>query len=422
MNRFIPKNLMNKHFLVYSLFILSFISFFAGFELRENSAGGGIIDLKHEWHNYNLLKENNLAFIDGNYEASRFPLFHLINIFVNPFIDSKKDFLLSFFLYSFFLIFIFYYSLIKIFDNQNKKVLLLLFSILLLSPYFRTSSFWGLQENLAYIFFLLSLLAFEKNNNNIFLILSIGFLSFYSDQKFLFVPLIALFRLFDKNEVLSLKNKKLFFYSALFSIPALIIFFLWGGITREETTSGINESSFRPQNIVYTINIISLYLLPFYFLILYNKKFTNALDKKNFIYICLFLISYFFIRFYFIDINLPISGGWSFKIFQFISGYNFILSEIIFFLISFCSFLLILLYLRFFIKSVLNKLLLVFLILFPLSMEIVFQEYFDPLMLFVIIFFIHKEDIKRIGLGKTFLIFTYFLLFWFSSLSYYLLI
>ena len=80
MNWFISKNLLNKHLLIYSIFFLSLISFFIGFELRENSAGGGVIDLKHEWHNYNLLKENKLGFLFGNYEASRFPFFHIINI------------------------------------------------------------------------------------------------------------------------------------------------------------------------------------------------------------------------------------------------------------------------------------------------------------------------------------------------------
>ena len=213
MSRFISKNLLNKHLLIYSIFFLSLISFFVGFELRENSAGGGIIDFKHEWHNYNLLKENKLGFLFGNYEASRFPFFHLLNIYINPFISSKSDYLLSFFIYSFFLVFIFYYSLTKIFNNQKKTILLFFLSILLLSPYFRTSSYWGLQENLAYIFFLLSLVIYEKNNKNIFLVIFVSFLSFYSDQKFLFVPLIFLFRLFDKNQLICINNQKLFFFS-----------------------------------------------------------------------------------------------------------------------------------------------------------------------------------------------------------------
>ena len=125
MNWFISKNLLNKHLLIYSIFFLSLISFFIGFELRENSAGGGVIDLKHEWHNYNLLKENKLGFLFGNYEASRFPFFHIINIYINPFISTKSDYIFSFFLYSFILIFIFYLSLINVFKKQNKLVIFL---------------------------------------------------------------------------------------------------------------------------------------------------------------------------------------------------------------------------------------------------------------------------------------------------------
>ena len=163
-------------------------------------------------------------------------------------------------------------------------------------------------------------------------------------------------------------------------------------------------------------------MLPFYILIVSKKNFLIFLKIKSFIYISLFIVLYFLIRFYFIDVDLPISGGWSFKVFNLLSNYNYILSEIIFFFISLFSFFLIFFYFNFFIKSVLNKLILLFLILFPLSMEIVFQEYFDPLMLFVIIFFIHKDDIKIINFGKSFLVFQYFLIFWISSLSYYLLI
>ena len=167
---------------------------------------------------------------------------------------------------------------------------------------------------------------------------------------------------------------------------------------------------------------MALYLLPFYISFYYKKKLSNFYFKKNFVNIFLYLILYFFIRSYYIDIDLPVSGGWSFKIFSFLLSYNYILAEIIFFLISFFSFLLLYYYFYFFIKSIFNKLLLLFLMLFPLSMEIVFQEYFDPLMLFVIIFFIHKDDIRKVNVQKTFLIFLYFFLFWFSTLSYYLVV
>ncbi len=420
MTSFISKKMLNKHLLVYSLFFLTLISFFIGFEFRENSAGGGIIDLKHEWHNYNLLKNDKLSFLYGNYEASRFPLFHIINIYINPFINSQPDFILSFFLYSLILIVIFYFSLKTTF-RDNHVIIFLFLSILLLSPYFRTSSFWGLQENLAYIFFLLSFLIFEKNRNYVFLILFVSFLSFYSDQKFIFLPLIFLLSLFDKNKIFCSNNKKLLLYSTILSIPGIVIFYIWGGITKSETTSGINELSFRPQNIIYTINIMAVYFFPF--LVFAKKKvFINFFKKIKIIYILSFIIVYIVIRYYFIDIALPISGGWSFKIFRFFFNINIALSEIIFFFISLFSYLLVLFYLKEIIKSFINKILVLFLIFFPLSMEIVFQEYFDPLMFFIIIFFIHKNDIKTANISKGLPIFVYFLIFWISSLSYYLYI
>ncbi len=176
MSSHISKNSDFEKYASYSILVITLLSFFIGFILRENSAGGGLIDFKHEWHNYNLLKNDNLAFLFGNYEASRFPLFHFLNIKLNPFINSQKDFLFSFFIYSFFLIFIYYYCLSIVFKNHKKNLLFILLSILLLSPYFRTSSFWGLQENLAYIFFLACFALYESNQKKKFIILFLSFL------------------------------------------------------------------------------------------------------------------------------------------------------------------------------------------------------------------------------------------------------
>jgi len=132
-------------------FVILFFIF--GFFIRENSAGGGKIDLEHEWHNYNLLKEYFFDFLSDKYEASRFPLYHYLNILINPFIESKKDFVNTFFLYSFLIPIFFYYAIKLSFKDFPKYKIYLILSIIFLSPFFRTSSFWGLQENLAYVFF-----------------------------------------------------------------------------------------------------------------------------------------------------------------------------------------------------------------------------------------------------------------------------
>ena len=122
----ISKNSNYEKYLSIIIFFATIISFFIGFLLRENSAGGGLIDLSHEWHNYLLLKQNILGFLYGNYEASRFPLFHILNIYINPFINEQTDFINYFFIYSFILIFLFYYNLKKIFKIKNSLIYLIL--------------------------------------------------------------------------------------------------------------------------------------------------------------------------------------------------------------------------------------------------------------------------------------------------------
>ena len=161
----------SQNTLGYIIFVLTLISFFFGFYLRENSAGGGIYDSIHEWDYHLLLKKDIFNFLTPEYEASRFPFSLILNIFINPFIQNQSDFILSFFIYSFVLIFLFYFGLKKILKISDTNKLLVLTSILLLSPYFRTSSFWGLQENLSYIFLVSTFLFYERENKNNFLII-----------------------------------------------------------------------------------------------------------------------------------------------------------------------------------------------------------------------------------------------------------
>ena len=79
---FLKKHLSKDKISIYILTLI-FTSFIIGFFLRENSAGGGPIDLEHEWNNFKLLKENFLYFLNIDYEASRLPLYHYFNIKIN---------------------------------------------------------------------------------------------------------------------------------------------------------------------------------------------------------------------------------------------------------------------------------------------------------------------------------------------------
>ena len=66
-----------EKFIIFSTSTLIIISYFFGFYLNEDSAGGGKIDLyDHEWGNVQLFINNNIfdALTDLRYKSSRTPL------------------------------------------------------------------------------------------------------------------------------------------------------------------------------------------------------------------------------------------------------------------------------------------------------------------------------------------------------------
>ena len=188
--------------------ILTILLFFFGFYLQENSAGAGGLkgDFNHVWNNLSLFKNNNFwtaldstaGLNEYKYKSNRPPLIYILNAYFNPFAGNKGDFFSSIFIFSFFTYILFFYSLKKIYINHiNNFYIFILSSIILLSPYFRTSSFWGLEENFGIFSTIVSILFFnkikfenEKNRTiNLFFATFFSSLCVYFDQKLLIIPL-----------------------------------------------------------------------------------------------------------------------------------------------------------------------------------------------------------------------------------------
>jgi hypothetical protein len=151
----------------YFIFIsLSFLTYIVGFFLRENSAGGGKIDLVYEWNNHLLLRDNLLNFIYYPliYDGARIPLYQILSILINPFTDNILSYVNYFFLYSFLIPLLFFLCIKKKYKDFSLHQLLLLTSVIFFSPYFRTSSYWGLEENYAIIFSLVSTSGFNPRD------------------------------------------------------------------------------------------------------------------------------------------------------------------------------------------------------------------------------------------------------------------
>ena len=284
-------------FLNYVIISLVSLSYVIGFYVNEDSAGGGEIDLiNHEWGNYLLFKENTLinALQSLEYQSSRTPLFlifHKYNIFINDVNDLRFfSFLLG--IISFLL---FYYCLKIIFKKTERSILLLISSFILLSPYFRTSSYWANQEHLSILFFIISLIFFNfcidnkyKFNEIKYYINSIlcslfCFLTFYVDQKFFFMSIIVYFYLIRKTSV----SFFLTFSSInfLFFLPSLFLFYLWGGLVPIESQSRL---AITPSNINILISNIGIYFLPIISAYFYKNEFKlPSLNKQEIIILIL---------------------------------------------------------------------------------------------------------------------------------------
>ena len=395
------------------VFIISISLFIIGFIFNEDSSGGGKLDFElHEWGNFLKFKSGIIDSLTSiEYESSRMPLFLIINAF-NPFDYNQYFYRLSNFIFNFLILIAFYIS-IRSFKQFSNNDAIILTSIFMFSPYFRTSSYWAHQENLPFLFLFLSIFffnyfklnTFEKQNYfyKVLTLAILSSLSFYSDQKFIFLSFsFFLVLVISLNSIMH--QIKVFLIFFITSIPALYLFYIWKGILPI-------ESQFRLgiyfENLSYAISIIIFYFLPILIHTIKKKILKDIIfDKKSyFFFIIILTINILFIP----NFDETWGNGVISKVFYFLKnklGVNLLLLKIIyFFYIQFGSLLI------FFIlkKNIKNLLPFLTLILVSLIVEKTYNEYFDPLM-FVLIFFYFNFE-KYIIINKRKYINTYFLFY-----------
>ena len=130
---------------------------------------------------------------------------YILHAYLNPFVENKVSFFRSVFIISLTGPILFYFCLKQKFKGHDNLLLILVSSILFLSPYFRTSSYWGLEENFSIISLLFAFLFFDKFLSNhdemkdkylLFLTILFSSLCLYFDQKFIIIPVICFLRSF----------------------------------------------------------------------------------------------------------------------------------------------------------------------------------------------------------------------------------
>tara|TARA_B100000963_G_scaffold61509_1_gene49440 strand:+ start:1414 stop:2721 length:1308 start_codon:yes stop_codon:yes gene_type:complete len=412
--------------LVFLTFIIVF-SYFIGFYLNENSAGGGEGDfLSFTLKNLKLFNTNSLSEALGVvntdsssklFQSSRIPGFYIFNKFLNPFTENPIYYRLSILLFSILVPIIFYLSLVLKFKNTKKIYLLFLASLVLMSPYFRTSAIWGNEENFAYItlvasyYFLIKYLSTENHKISLLsLVILFSSLCVYFDQKFTLVPAVCFFIImFDQNKF-KLKIYTFFLY-AFFSLPVIYLIYIWGGLLPpvDQVGRNVHIGRFNFQHVGYALSIIAFYLFPFVISKIFEERkisFLYTFDKKELIvFIATIFYLIFFLFFYDISSEVLVGKGVFYKITILISD-NVFVQKLIMCLVILLSIKFIFITLQ---KEFINIFVLLFLILTPVLYRPVLQEYYDPMIF--LLFFTFLKTKFLINFKSLMILFVYLTIF-----------
>jgi hypothetical protein len=402
---------------VASLFIIT--SYFLGFIIKEDSSGGGQIDYTAIINNFKLFQESDLLKIDwSKYKSSALPIYYIISKYIIP---TNYSFLFNFGYFSFFIsisaILITYKCLcIKNKIQSFNWEVLLIAAIPMLSPFFRTSAFWSLEENIGYFFFTLTILFYLKSRDEKkyeYLAILFSCLSFYARQNYAFLPIIIFFSYFNIKDILNKQNIINSFLFTLILFPSLYFFYKWGGLM--SSNEGVNSRiGFQSENILIILTNFFLYLFPFCIFLNYRNIIKIFNKKKIEIFIIFLIILFLFIFIFFNHISkdnqyfkIQLGGG---IIYKFIFFYNdwiasFDIQKILYILIALLGLILII----FFSKNNINFFIFSFVSIIIFSnVKIVFQEYFDPLIYFSIIFFTNVIKFEKSVVYKKLVFFGYY--------------
>ena len=428
MNKFITKK--NITYFILSLIIFSF---FQGFYYDENSAGAGGYNGDITWilNNIEIFKNNKLqdAILNDDLFGNRTPLIYIINKILNPFFYEYEKYRITVFLFSLTGPIVIYLCLKNRYPKTNNELIILLSSIILLSPYYRTSGYWALNENYGLVTSLISLLFLNLylenikiiKKRNIFLFFTIFFssLSVYFDLKLIIIAIICFFYLMNSKIEIKLKSYTFLIYLIL-GLPYLFLILEWNGIVPPRTqAANINTATnlsrlgdLHVYHLGYVSTIIGFYLFPFLFLkeknffqIIYDFFRTKWSLLILIIPILYVLYIYLSIEFksYTVDdywIGLGVVNKTANILFD-----DIYKKEIFTYFIFFLSWIVICLY----VDNLIDFLILSFFFVISLFLWPLMQEYFDPIII-ILCLMIFKTKMK-LNYYNIYFLFFYFAVF-----------
>jgi hypothetical protein len=399
----------NNKYLIFLLYLI----FLSAFMLNEDSLGGAKKDFGYLFGHTLEFKED-FFYTFFNYDktnARHSPVFLIINSFLLKIIKYEYNLRFLFFHLNAITIYYFYRNLRIRFKDTDKKLLILLSGLLILSPTFRSSSVWPDSYNAGLLFLIISFYNYEKYKSNFKTEYFFYCIIFYSIASY-FSPNFSVFSLFFFLNFCFLNKKKreiilFFILNCLLAFPAIYYVFILkiNFFHLGEQIYGYSENFISLRNlsnkIILIPPIIAFHLLP---IIFFKKKYNNF-KFENLLYLPLYyiLIKIFLVEnFNYMDVHKLIGGG---GILYNLYNYNIINLNFVI-IISSISILLI----HKVIEHKINYLIILLIVLSTPQLSI-YHQYFEPLIyLLIFLEFIKVNEIK-IDYKRISILFVYLFLF-----------
>ncbi len=400
-----------KKLIIFSFFFFSLI---ISYILGENSTGGAKNDYLATKKFLDIFTLDHIEgfnlFIDQG--QVHFPFFYILIANANKLL-GKVSVDYAYIVISSFIPLIFFEILKKRFLNADLKKLFFLSLVIFLSPNFRSSAVWVTTDNLALLFFILSVYNFVifenlKSNYLRYIYFTFFFLILASYIRHYYAIFFIFYFLYSQNKINYIKNFEILLFNLILSIPALIYVYFW--ITKKEFQVLNNLSIDFVFNFLVFTSLYLFYFLPFILNKNFFLKFVNEIKYRK---IILFLVLSLFCLLFLIYETpyMEFGGGIFYKISQ-LTNLKFF---IIFSLLGLLS-------LIFFNNISFRNYLIFSIFIFAFPFEIIFQKYFDPLIIVVCLSLVNSDFLKDFIENEKFkvhIIFGYFLIFLIFSNFYY---
>jgi len=399
------------------VFLTLYFSVYLGFYFNEDLVGGALVDYitYKDWvelFDKNFI-ENFLNYDDLGERHSPITIWYLL-IFEKAGISETITRVINVNI----ILVIFYYflkSLILQFPNTKNKYLVLLSSIIFLSPSLRALAIWPDSRIYGLAFFVISIyffLKFQKNKDLKSALLNVFFLSISSYIS----PNFSLFAIFFFTKYyfhyqFSLNLLKIFLLNIILAFPAFyylfildVMFFFSGGTSGDQVNTDFIPNRFNFANkIILISSIILFYLIPLISTKNINLNYNNF-NKYIFITICGAPLCYFFNY----DQIESTGGGIIFHLSHLLLQNNMIL---------FLIFIVSLFFIFEIIKKDFNNFYLFIIIIISNIQLTIYHKYYDP-MLIIMFFILFNLSIKKIDIKILKHIFAFYIIFFAINLYF----